>query len=234
MGYLIKAILGAALFIGGVVLFNVKLIGLLEVGTCASGNQPFVVARECPSGIGTDILLMSAAIIGGLFGAALFAFRGDPPWASGRDNVLGGFSWGTLAWGIFFAGSGAVILLDSLTDDSLPSDGKLGGTIVGITFVVMGVPALLFAAWMVATNIADRDEGPAPATGSTGGLGGYSPSALSNAGSGLTWAAGAGSVQSGRGTGASISQLERLQQLRDNGVITEKEFEREKAKILSG
>jgi hypothetical protein len=40
------------------VLFDVKLAKLLEVGTCASGNQPFVVANQCPEGIESPILLV--------------------------------------------------------------------------------------------------------------------------------------------------------------------------------
>jgi hypothetical protein len=64
VGYLVKAILGAALFFGGVVLFNVKLVELLETGTCASGNVPYEIAPgyECPDDTGTDILLMTAGI----------------------------------------------------------------------------------------------------------------------------------------------------------------------------
>ncbi|MGH2992943.1 MAG: hypothetical protein ACRDL1_05335 [Solirubrobacterales bacterium] len=50
MGYLLKAIIGAALFIGAAARCNVKLVELLETGTCASGNQPFEIARECPEG----------------------------------------------------------------------------------------------------------------------------------------------------------------------------------------
>jgi hypothetical protein len=36
------------------------------------------------------------------------------------------------------------------------------------------------------------------------------------------------------GGGDSIAKLERLQKLRDSGALTEAEFEREKAKVLSG
>ena len=230
MGYLIKAILGMALFIGGTVLFNVKLMELLEVGTCASGNQPFVVARECPEGTGTDVLLMSAAIIGGLIGAALFAFRGNPPWGRG-GKLIGGFSWGTFAWGIFFAGSGAVILISSLNSD-LPADSELGGIIVGITFLVMGVPALLWALYVIVTGLGDRDERPSSSRGAATG-GGISMPSLANAARGLSWGSGSSSARSGGGGDDAIAKLERLQKLRDSGALTETEFEREKAKVLS-
>ena len=89
MGYLIKAPLGLAMFLGGIVLFNVKLVSLLETGTCASGNTPYQISQPCPAGTGTDILLLIAGIFGGLIGAAIFAFRGEPPWEGPRVVSFG-------------------------------------------------------------------------------------------------------------------------------------------------
>jgi hypothetical protein len=40
MAYLLKAISGLGLFGCGIALANVKLVKLLETGTCASGNTP--------------------------------------------------------------------------------------------------------------------------------------------------------------------------------------------------
>ena len=86
----------------------------------------------------------------------------------------------------------------------------LGGTIVGITFLVMGVPAMLFALWSLAANVGDRDERPAAAPSS--GLGGF-----------------------GRRT-TSMSEMMRGAQstLGAFGSPTDEEFQREKAKVLSG
>ena len=89
MGYLIKAPVGLAMFIGGLVLFNVKLVSLLETGTCASGNTPYQIANPCPSGTGSDILLLMAGIFGSLIGVGLFVTRGDPPWDKDRPINLG-------------------------------------------------------------------------------------------------------------------------------------------------
>ncbi|MGH2923316.1 MAG: hypothetical protein ACRDKH_04720, partial [Solirubrobacterales bacterium] len=156
MAYLIKAGLGLALFAGGVVLFNVKLQELLDIGTCASGNTPYVIAQPCPEGTGTSILLMMGSIVGALIGGAVFAFRGDPPW--GRRRWVGLFGWGTLAWGIFFAGTGVALLLgkpygqitDPATGETIARpDSQLGATITAATFLVMGVPALLLGGWGV-------------------------------------------------------------------------------------
>ena len=126
MGYLIKAGLGLALFFGGVVLFNVKLQSLLDTGTCASGNVPYEIAPgyECPDGTGTDILLTIASVWIGLIGAAVFAFRGDPPWGSRRRSV-GMFGLGTIAWGIFFAGTGAALLIGQPYGESVNEAGEV-------------------------------------------------------------------------------------------------------------
>lgn len=240
MGYLLKAIIGAALFIGGAVLFNVKLVELLETGTCASGNQPFEVARECPEGIETTALLLVAGVFAGMIGAALFLLRGSPPWGSGRrSRITGAFGWATFGWGLFFAGTGAATLIAAKTSAAMPEDGELGGTIVGITFLVMGVPALALALWGFFTSLGDRDE-RAAAAGGTGGVGGFSTGSMSEmlrSAQGTIGAVGSSGPGSARassgGRGDAVSRLERLQKLREKGALTETEFEREKAKILA-
>src|SRR5262245_46248983 len=133
MGYLIKAPLGLGLFFGGIALFCIKLVSLLETGTCASGNTPYQISQPCPAGTGTDILLLSASIFAGLIGVAIFALRGDPPWnRDERGGRFGGFSFGIFAWGVFFTTTGATSLIASLTDQAIEdsSGGKLGGIIV--------------------------------------------------------------------------------------------------------
>jgi Short C-terminal domain len=246
MGYLIKAPLGLGLFIGGIVLFNVKLVSLLETGTCASGtNTPYVVAQKCPSGTGTDILLLVAGIFAGLIGAMLFGLRGDPPWNRDGGGRFGHLSFGLFAWGAFFTGTGATSLIASLTNQQIAdsSGGKLGGIIVGATFLVMGIPALLVALGGLVKGFGRRDERPASmATATAGGLGGGVMSRMS-AGLGqaraaqqlstqLPWGSGASNTGAS-GTSAQIAKLERLQKLRESGALTDAEFEREKAKVLA-
>jgi hypothetical protein len=240
VGYLLKAVIGAALFIGGTVLFEVKLIDLLETGTCASGNQPFEVARECPGGIETAALLLVAGVFGAMLGAVLFLLRGTPPWSSGRPSgIAGTFGWSTFGWGLFFAGTGAATLIASKTSETMPEDGELGGTIVAITFLLMGVPALVFALWSLVTSLGDRDEGPtasAVPAASGGGFGGFTAGSMSDMMRGTQGIGQMGSTGAGRGTSGrsdSVGKLERLQRLRENGALTEQEFEREKAKILA-
>jgi hypothetical protein len=246
MGYLIKAPLGLAMFFGGIALFNIKLVSLLETGTCASGNTPYQISQPCPSGTGTDILLLMAGIFGGLIGAGIFAFRGDPPWDRDRPlNSASNFSFGLFAWGFFFTATGATSLIASLTNQAIQdsSGGQLGGLIVGGVFLLMGVPALLMSIWSLVSGLGKRDERPSTATG-LGGLGGGGVMSRMSAGldqaramqqlsSRLPWGSTGAAASSGGGTGGQIAKLERLQKLRESGALTDSEFEREKAKILS-
>jgi hypothetical protein len=245
MGYLIKAPLGLGLFFGGIVLFNVKLVSLLETGTCASGNTPYQISQPCPSGTGTDILLLTGGIFAGLIGAGIFAFRGDPPWDKDRPiNSGSNFSFGLFAWGIFFTATGATSLIASLTNQAIQdsSGGKLGGMIVGGTFIVMGLPVLLYTLWNLVSGIGRGDERPATAAAGAG-MGG-SPMARMSSGlnqaramqqlSGrLPWGSTGSTGPGGGGTGGQIAKLERLQKLRESGALTDSEFAQEKAKILS-
>jgi hypothetical protein len=254
VGYVIKATVGLALFFGGIVLFNVKLQELLDTGTCASGNVPFDVRQgyECPEGMGTKVLLLTGSIFAGLIGGAIFAFRGEPPWG-GRRRSVGLFGYGTLAWGIFFAGTGAALLIGQPYGESVDPatrevvgrpDSQLGSTIVGLTFLVMGLPALLIGFWGTVKSFTGRGEGPARGPGLAGSGGGLisrmragieSAQGAQALGARMGWGSG-GPGGSGAGGGKSpsdtIGRLERLQKLRESGAINQSEFEREKAKIL--
>jgi hypothetical protein len=245
MGYLVKAPLGFAMFVGGIVLFNVKLVALLQTGTCASGNTPYQIAQPCPSGTGTDILLLVAGIFGGFIGAGIFAFRGDPPWNRDKPlNSVSSFSFGLFAWGFFFTATGATSLIASLTDEAVKgsSGGQLGGLIVGGTFLLMGVPALLLSLWRLVSGLGGRDERPATVT-AAGGMGGGVMSRMSaglnqaraaqQLGNRMPWGSTGTAASAGGGTGGQIAKLERLQKLRESGALTDSEFEREKSKILS-
>src|SRR5262245_933397 len=175
MGYVLKTTIGAALFLGGVVLFNVKLQEVLDIGTCASGNTPYEIARPCPEGTGTTVLLMMGSIVGALIGAAIFAFRGAAPWGDGkRRSLTGTFGWATFAWGLFFAGTGVALLIgapygevvEPNTGETIARpDSQLGARITAGTFLVMGVPALLISLWTLFKGLTGRDRDGRPAAG---------------------------------------------------------------------
>jgi hypothetical protein len=233
MGYLLKAISGLGLFGGGIALANVKLVTLLETGTCASGNTPYAIRHPCPPGTGSAILLLMAGIFAALIGAGLFAARGTPSWAKDRPHRVSTFS---VTWGIGFTATGAVSLLTALGNDSLGQGGKLGGLIVGGTFLVMGVPVLLFALWSLVEGLGSRDERPMATVTSLGAAGGtVSTGAFESFGTPAPRpASGFSTVSTAAPTGESdrIAKLQTLAELRKSGALTDQEFEREKARLL--
>src|SRR5262249_24703725 len=232
MGYMVKATLGLVLSIGGLILFNVKLVSLLQTGTCASGNTPYQIAQPCPSGTGTDILLLMAGIFGGLIGVGLFTARGDPPWDKDRPiNVHRDFTFPAFAWGLGFTATGATALIASLTDESVKSapGAQLGGLIVGGVFLVMGLPVFVMSFWWAIKDFRRGDEQPVTATAvGAAGMGGGAMSrmtaglnqtrAMQQFGSRLPWGT-TGTTSSG-GSGGQIAKLERLQKLRESGALT--------------
>jgi len=245
MGYLVKAGLGLALFLGGIVVFNMQLQELLDIGTCASGNVQFEIREgyECPEGTGTTILLLVGSIFAGLVGCGLFAFRGEPPWGE-RKRSFGMFGWGTLAWGLFFAGTGVALLVGlpygEVTNESgevvARPDSELGAKITAGTFLVMGVPALLLGLWSLFKGITGRSE-PAGAAGMGGPMGRMlegiqSSQRAQQLGQRLPWGSSAGAVKR-KGSGDTLGKIERLQKLKESGALTQAEFDREKAKVLA-
>ena len=228
MGYLIKAIVGFAIFLGGLVLFNVKLVQLLEIGTCASGNTPYAIQNPCPAGTGTAILLLIGGIFASLIGAFMFALRGEPPWSRGRGHRVSTYA--TL-WGIGFAGTGAVALIAGLTDDSLGQGGELGAIIVGATFLVMGVPALLAAIWGLVSSLRSRDENAMTSADALGSS--EATFATTSASGAFQTLQGTAAPRPAGSQGDRIAKLKTLADLRRSGALSQQEFEREKARLLA-
>ena len=82
----------------------------------------------------------------------MFAARGTGPAGAGA-----GFTWlAAGGWAVFFTATGAVSLIHSLTSDTIRPDGKLGGIIVGVTFLLMGVPGSGFVAWPQLRSAGER------------------------------------------------------------------------------
>ena len=168
---------------------------------------------------------MCGSIIGGLIGCAIFAFRGDPPWGERRRSI-GMFGWGTLAWGIFFSGTGAALMLGGPARSPTPNrrgrgpaDSELGATITGVTFLVMGVPALLIGLWSAFKGVTSRGEERSTSAGGTGGMGAGVMGRM-RAGMDQAQAAqwGSGGTTAKSGSGDAIGKIERLQKLREDGA----------------
>ena len=209
MRYWSRTLIGAGLFIGSLVLFNVKLTELLDTGTCASGNQPYEIARPCPEGTGTDMLLL----------IGLDLRRPDrwrdpaPPWR-GPERPATPVLDRPAALGAGLHRHRCGLLVHSLTSDVIGPDGELGGIIVGATFLFLGLPVLFYVG---AGALGDR---PTRTTS-------FSMPSASAARSI------AGSFTARTGTDR-ITELERLERLRQSGALSQAEFEREKARILNG
>ncbi len=228
MRYWTVTIVAVALFAASTALFAEKLTGLLDAGTCASGNQPFVVARECPEGTETDGLLLGASIFGILLAAAILVLRGFRPPGSRMPGLGGMMVWG---WALFFTTTGTISLVHSFTSEVIGSDGKTGGIIVGATFLVMGLPALAFVVAGLIARLRGRDERPASAF-STSGLADRVTKRLIGTPAASPTTSGFGAAASASTTDAKLDELERLQRLRDAGALSEAEFAEQKARIL--
>ncbi len=161
------------------------------------------------------------------------------------------FGWGTLAWGIFFAGTGAALMLGGpygeITDPQTGEvvgrpDSELGATITGVTFLVMGVPALLIGLWSAFKGLTNRGEERSTSAGGTGGMTTGATGRMRAGwtrrrrprpiGSKMKWGSASGATAKA-GSGDAIGKIERLQKLRESGAITKAEFDQEKAKILA-
>jgi hypothetical protein len=233
VSYWIRTVLGGALFLAAVAAFNYAILQMLETGTCASGG-PYVIARPCPEGTGTDVAILVGSIFAGLIGAAIYGFRGPKP-GGPSDRVAASWGSGLLMWTIYFCVSGAVILYASLTQDSYGDDAKLGGIIVGVTFLVMGLPPLAFMVWSKLDDWRDPppDDRFQPSHEAGPGATPTSPTMVPT-----SWPmAGEGAQPQPSASGvdpelAELEQLERLHRLREAGALTDAEFEQQKRRIL--
>ena len=121
-------------------------------------------------------------------------------------------------------------------------DSELGANITGITFLVMGVPALLIGLWSLFKGMTNRGEERSTSAGGTGGMtsgvmgrmraGLDQAQAAQTVGEKMKWGSAGGAKAKG-GSGDTIARIERLQKLREGGALTKAEFDREKAKILA-
>ena len=250
MRYRIFTLLAVLVFAGSLYLFCTKLTGLLDTGTCASGG-PYEVSRPCPEGTETDALLLMASAVGLFAAIGLLGLRGRRPGGGG----LGFGSMVMIGWALFFTITGEVSLVHSLTSDVIGDDGKLGGIIVGATFLLMGVPVLFFIPWMLVNSRRTAGGIQSPETvyagGEPGGEGWLSTlrtgsklmkdlsTQLNSSGSvgssdsvGSTGSSSYGFESSSSAGDDSIAKLERLQRLRESGALSQTEFETEKARIL--
>jgi hypothetical protein len=122
-----RIVTGLAMFAAGIGGFGYALVRLIHTGTCASGNTPYVIARQCPSGTGALIGLLIGALFVALIGVAV----------AGVGLALPG--------GLGFTAIGAAMLYGGATAGN--AGGRVAGYTVGATFVAMGLLYLAIAIW---------------------------------------------------------------------------------------
>ncbi len=204
MRYLIRTLIGMALFAFCWVVIGYSINQLLQVGTCASGG-PYVSARECPDGIERVMLALTGGIFGLFAAMFIYAGRGRAPGSAKAPANAGIVIW---MWTGLFWSLAAGALLGVWGPDANPGPGgKEGGLIVGFMGLVMGAGGLL------ALNLRRR-----PA----------------DAGVRQALSAVAGAASSFAGRANPVDRLETLDRLRRQGSLTDAEFEALKARIVEG
>jgi hypothetical protein len=85
VGHYVKSTLGLAIFFASLAAFGYCLYHLIKTGSC--GTSPnYVTRRPCPSGTGTLIVVLTLSIFTGIGGVVLYALRGEAPGPDGRGK----------------------------------------------------------------------------------------------------------------------------------------------------
>jgi hypothetical protein len=203
MKYVIRTFLAMTLFAFCWVAVGYGIFQLLQVGTCASGG-PYVSARQCPEGIGALMWALTGGILGLFIAAGIYMARGTPPGGRPPQNA------GIVIWfwtGLFWALAVGCFLAVRGPDASPGPGGESGGLIVGFMGLIMGAGGLL------ALNFRRRKT-PAP---------GFVNPAFTRL---------AGTATRFSGAADPVSRIETLERLRQQGTLTEAEFQTLKSKII--
>jgi hypothetical protein len=168
-----------------------------------ASGGPYVSARQCPDGTGSRMLILTGAILA--FTIALMA--------SGQ---------GMFFFGLLFCALAAVFVRGAITDDNFAAVG-FG---VGGMFAIMGLIPLGMAirGWFED----DASQGKSRAAG----IAAFTQMAQQ----GVvvpTFATPAAAAPQQQSQPNTVSQLEELAALRDRGVLTDGEFQAQKARLLA-
>jgi hypothetical protein len=246
-GRVIANVIAGLVTLGALAVFELSLVHLLETGTCASGG-PYVSARQCPGGTGAWMAGLTLSIFVGLISSLVFV-------ATARGKV----GWGSIMFGAFFTVTAVVAGYAALFDDKAASapGAQLGGLIVAGVFLPMGLIPL--ALGLKALQVSRRDGSLLSAAGHAvdrrvAGLGdarSTPPGAVPDLGGPRpapppprtvprpaapttppsTWRMPARPAAAGA-KADPLDQLAKLAELRKSGVLTEAEFQEQKAKLL--
>ena len=115
----LRALIGLALFTGGLSAFGYAIVHLIHIGTCGSGPTPYVIEHPCPSGTGAYIGMVLGGLLVTLVGALI----------AGVGVAFPG--------GVGFAAVGAAVLYGGVTAPSSVQQADAVGYTVGLTFIVV-------------------------------------------------------------------------------------------------
>ena len=230
-----RTIIGIAMLLFGAVVLGVGMHHLVATGTCSSTgySSNYGPVPYCPKGTGWWILF----VIGGVFLAVIGGL------VSGGPSAL-------LIVPAVFAGIGVGSLTIAF-DSSASSSTKTFAAIFGGAFAFFGLVPLLLWGLSAVRKTGARTPPTAfsptalktdPIMGAYQSASTTTPSATASA-AGLSAFGTPASVSTpvapsapapdGSSSGDALEKLEKLAKLRDQGALTDDEFNREKAKLLA-
>ncbi len=242
MRYWIRTLLGIVLIAGSVALAAVTIYHLVRIGSCGSDGT-YVAVRPCPDGTGLKILGLIASIFVVPFaGMGLLATRGSG--GAQRDGAAMGI--GVMWFLLLFTCMGAAAFVAGRGPAAPSTPGlRSAGTWIGVSFMLVGGPALLFLVWRTLTAPAPRPPAalpgrplsttPAPRSGPTPPAGPATPGMA-------TLAAQLQTVARMRGVEADAAasdghdvaaRLRELDALRAAGLVTDEEHAAKRRQILA-
>lgn len=152
MRYLVCVVVGIAITVAAIALVTSGVYAVSQVGTCASGG-PYVIANECPEGMGLEIVKLMGGIFGAIIGVGIFGARGasggrTPTLSSGLGNAVvhrggGTASLAAAAWGMMWIGIAGAIWYSANGDNAPPNTNEAVTTTLTIVFGAMGLIPLV-------------------------------------------------------------------------------------------
>jgi hypothetical protein len=213
-------IAGMAILLFGGVLLGVGIHHLIRTGTCSSTGYSanYGPVPTCPSGTGWWVAFLFGGIIAGIIGGFMVAGSGGMTISPMFFGIFGGIGFGALS-----------LLLDS----HAKSGTQVFGGIFGGCFAIVGVGA----GWAM-VSAAFKSVGGGGSTSSsrtsmsrTAAIASV-PTVVTNAFTSLNPTS-ARAPAPRRPAADPLDQIEKLSDLHKSGVLTDEEFEKEKAKLLA-
>jgi hypothetical protein len=213
-------IAGMAILLFGGVILGVGIHHLIRTGTCSSTGYSanYGPVPTCPSGTGAWMGFLFGGIIAGIIGGFMVAGAGGLSISPIFFGIFGGIGFGALS-----------LLLDSKAS----SGSQAFGAIFGACFAIVGIGAgwAMLSTAFKAMGGGGGSTSSKPAMSRTAAIA-SAPAVVSNAFKTLTPTRSSSSVPR-RPAADPLDQIEKLSELHKSGVLTDEEFDKEKAKLLA-